>query len=402
MATLKETSRAASACALIRSGTDEKTGETLTTAAVTERVSWCAAIVSVTTVAVIEAHWNTEDITKLTSREGPDGRPLPAQSWMALRRLGWAAAAPIGVVANDRIMRMAQEQAGRTLRSAAWRASLTAGIIATWPTEPGKRTETEWDAVRSAVPGGSQVTSGVIRARTRQVQRYLAASGRMPRDLFDLESAPRAAPVLLLSACDRQQATLQRHETDPRRALLRVQLPVRPDPRSYRDWTWVAIPLLLPPTVPAAAQLHLPDLRVAAGKARAEITFTQVVPAARRDGHTVAIGVDWGLNTMLSAGPVLQGRDGVIAALGHGAQYRASGVLAKTRRLRRQAEQLHAKISHYERLTTGNLDPPSPPGWKSCGTRPGTSPNGERTSTTPSRLRLPGGLWTRPSPSVPP
>ena len=185
------------------------------------------------------------------------------------------------------------------------------------------------------------------------MQRHLAANGRMPRDLFGLEPAPRTPPVLLLSACDRQQAALERHETDPRRTLLRLQLPVRPDPRSYRDWSWVSIPLAVPPTVPAGAVLHLPALRVAGGKARAEMAFTHVVPAVRRDGHAVALGVDWGLNTLLSAGPARLNPDATITALGHGARYRASGVLAKAHRLRRQAERLHPKTGHYERLAAG-------------------------------------------------
>ena len=85
--------------------------------------------------------------------------------------------------------------------------------------------------------------------------------------------------------------------------LLRLQLPTRPDPQSYRDWTWVACPLALPPTVPAAAAVHLPTLRIIDGRVRADLAFTQPVPKATRTGHTVALGVDWGLNTLLSAGP---------------------------------------------------------------------------------------------------
>ena len=135
--------------------------------------------------------------------------------------------------------------------------------------------------------------------------------------------------MLILAACDRQQAAIERHEADPGRALLRLQLPARPDPRSYRDWSWVAVPLALPPTVPAAAALHLPTLRVAGGRVRADVAFTYPVPQARRDGHTVALGVDWGLNTLLSAGAVRLRPDGSITALGAGAQYRAGGVLAQ-------------------------------------------------------------------------
>jgi hypothetical protein len=249
---------------------------------------------------------------------------------------------------------MAEEQAGRLLRSVAWRAALVAGILATWPAQPDKRTPEEWGALRAVVPGGEHVLSGDIRARTRQVLRFRAAEGRMPRDLFELEPTPAVPAMLVLAACDRQQATIERHPADPRRALLRVQLPVRPDPGSYQDWTWVALPLHFPPTVPASAVLHLPARDPQGGRVRAEAAFTQLVPAARRDGHTVALGVDWGLNTLLSVGAARLQPEGTITALGAGAQYRAGGVLAKAHRLRRQGEALRAKADHYERLIAGD------------------------------------------------
>jgi IS605 OrfB family transposase len=164
--------------------------------------------------------------------------------------------------------------------------------------------------------------------------------------------------MLILAACDRQQAVLERHETDPRRALLRLQLPSRPDPRGYRDWGWVAVPLILPSTVPAAAVLHLPALRPAGSRVWADVAFTQQVPSAHRAGHTVALGIDWGLNTMLSAGACRLDPDGTITTLGAGAQYRAGGVLARQHRLRRQGEALHAKIDHCQRLIAGRDDCP--------------------------------------------
>jgi IS605 OrfB family transposase len=160
---------------------------------------------------------------------------------------------------------------------------------------------------------------------------------------------------LLLSACDKQQATIERAD-DRRRVLLRVQLPTRPDPRSYRDWTWVACPLALPPTAPAAAAVHLPTLRIIDGRVRADIAFTQPVPGVTRTGHTVALGVDWGLNTLLSAGAARLHADGRITTSGAGAQFRAGGVLAKAHRLRRNGERLKAKTDQYARLGTIDLD----------------------------------------------
>jgi hypothetical protein len=161
--------------------------------------------------------------------------------------------------------------------------------------------------------------------------------------------------MLLLSACDGQQATIERSD-DGQRVLLRLQLPARPDPRTYADWTWVACPITLPPTVPANAVIHLPTVRIAGGKARADLAYTHPVPQTKPTGHAVALGVDWGLNTLLSAGALRLHDDGRITALGTGAQFRAAGVLAKQYRLRRICERLHAKIDHYQRLADPLLD----------------------------------------------
>ena len=343
------------ACArvLVRGGADEKSGDPLSAAVLAERAGWCAALVQGMAAELTAAHWDAGSLAALAAGVDAAGRPLPARAWMAMRRLGWATAPPDGVMVNDRVIRMAQEQAGRALRSACWRDALTRGITGTWPADPAKRTPAEWDDVRAAVPGGEHLPSPVIRARTRQIGRHQAAHGRLPAGVTDLEAPPRVPAMLILAACDRQQAVLERHEADPRRALLRLQLPTRPDPRGYGDWSWAAVPLVLPPAVPAGAALHLPALRVQGGRVTADVTFTRQVPQARRTGHTTALGIDWGLNTLLSAGACRLGPDGTVTALGAGAQYRAAGVLAKQHRLRRHGEQLHAKVSHHERLAAG-------------------------------------------------
>jgi len=348
------TPRTACARVLARGGTDEKTGEVLSAAAVAERVGWCAALVQSMASDLVAGRWAPADLAVLASGRDAAGRPLPAQAWMGLRRLGWAAVPPDGVKVNDRIVRMAQELAGRTQRSACWRDALTRAIVGSWPADPARRTPEEWDAVRAGAPGGEHLPSPVIRVRTRQVARYLQYHGRLPVGVTELEKTPQVPAILILAAVDRQQAVLERYEAAPRRALLRLQLPARPDPRGYADWSWVAVPLFLPPTVPAAAALHLPTLRVSGGRVIADVAFTQQVPQARRTGHAIALGIDWGLNALLSAGACHLDPDGTITALGAGAQYRAGGILAKAHRLRRHGEHLHAKLDHYQRLAAGH------------------------------------------------
>ncbi|WDV52543.1 transposase [Streptomyces coeruleorubidus] len=345
-----EAARTACARGLLCKGLVEKTGELLSAAVLAQRVGWAADLVSGMVAELLAEHWNAVDVDVLASGEDAGGRKLPSNAWMALRRLGWTVAPAEGVRVNDRIVRMAQEQAGRALRSAHWRAELTSAVLRTWPCDPGRRTPGEWDRVREAVPGGRHLPSSVIRSRTWQITAFAGKQGRLPADVFELEAPPRAARMLLLSACDGQQATIERGEGDPQRALLRLQLPTRPDPRSYRDWSWVACPITLPPTVPPGAVLHLPTLRLAGTKVRADLAYTHGVPKTSGTGHTVALGVDWGLNTLLSAGAAQLHDDGHITALGRGAQFRAAGVLAKQHRLRRLSEHLHTKADQYQRL----------------------------------------------------
>jgi hypothetical protein len=213
---------------LVRSGVEEKTGELLPPAVVAQRVAWCSDLVAQMVTAVLADRWNAPDVVQLASGLDAGGQPLPSNAWMALRRLGWTAKPAQGIKVNDRVVRMAQEQAGRTLRSAGWRAEVVAGILKTWPVDPERRTPAEWDAVRDAIEGGRELPGSVIKGRTRQIARFLKAAGRLPGDVFALEGAPRVSPMLLLAACDAQQASLTRDEVHPRAALLRLQPPRSP------------------------------------------------------------------------------------------------------------------------------------------------------------------------------
>lgn len=156
--TSRQTSGTACAPGLVRTGVDETTGEALTASALVERVGWCTELAAQMTGALLAAHFNTTDVDTL----------------------------------------------------------------AAWPADPGKRTEAEWDAVRAAIPGGEHLPSSVIRSRTRQITSYLCKHDRLPADVFELEPSPAVARMLVLAACDAQQATIERHESDPTRALLRL------------------------------------------------------------------------------------------------------------------------------------------------------------------------------------
>ncbi|EQD73489.1 transposase IS605 OrfB, partial [mine drainage metagenome] len=209
-------------------------------------------------------------------------------------------------------------------------------------------TKQEWESLEVVLPEGA--SKAEVRSRSRQVAAFVTAQGHLPQGLDGLEDQPQVFPQLLLAACDRQAVTLTR--TTGSSATLRVQLPKSSKPRSRQDWSWVSIPVRLPPTVPGAAELHTPTLRVKAGRVLVDLPFTMEAPAIPLCGHQVGIGLDWGINTFLVgalAKMVDQSRRRVLTD-GLPLRFDAQGAIAKWHRLRREGEFLRRKISHLERL----------------------------------------------------
>ena len=339
---------ATASCAAF-SGQDELSSDVLGRAALVERVGWLAGIVAEVTRKLVQEHFNEADIKRLGAGVGPDGRHLPAKGYAAMRRLGWTATCEVHC--SDRVRRMGEEDAARLLHQAEHRRQLVAGIIATWPKDPKRRTEQEWESLEHALPKGA--TRAEVRNRSRQVAAFAAAQRHLPQGLQELEAPPRVFPQLLLSACDRQAVTLTRGAASS--ATLRVQLPKSSQPRSRQDWSWVSIPVRLPPAVPESAELHSPTVRVKAGRVLVDLPFTVEAPAIPRSGHPVAIGLDWGINTFLVgalAKLVDQDRPRVLTD-GLPLRFDAGGAIAKWHRLRRQGEFLRRKITHLERLRGG-------------------------------------------------
>lgn len=272
---------------------------------------------------------------------------------MALRRLGWPVTAMQGVYVPDRVVRIAQEQAARVLRSAWWRAQVTAALLATWPADPARRTEAEWQALRAAVPDGEAVASGVLLARTRQIAAFHARHRRLPTDVTQCERAPGAGGQVVLAATDKQLATLERCPQDPARyAVLTLRLPVRPDPACRGDWHPMRIRFRLPPHVPATAALCPPTLRIRQGRLLLDVPYALAVPKPERAGHRAAVAFDWGLNTLLTGG-TLRLTDEVqprVVTDAKPVSFRAAGVLAKADRLRILGERIGARIDRLRIL----------------------------------------------------
>jgi len=323
----------------------EATGEAVGGRLLTARCGWLTALTGRMASGVVAGHWSAADLGLLASGRSVDGRVLPVKGWMALRRLGWTAVPGGGVYVSDRVRRVVEEQAARMLRAAVYRRSVVAAVLGCWPADPGRRTDAEWQALRAVLPAG--VTGAEVRNRTRQVHGHLRVHGVLPVDLVEVEGPPPEAPEVLLAAADRQLVTLDR--VSDTQAVLRVQLPLTPTPTGRRDWAVHTIPVTLPPNVPAAARLCTPTLRVVGHRVRLDLPFTITVETARAVGHRVAVGVDWGVNTLLTA-TVGRLNNGRVAADGRMLRYDATVISAKLHRLRRHRETLATKREHYARL----------------------------------------------------
>jgi hypothetical protein len=321
-----------------------------------ERVGWLAGLVGQMANRVIGERWSDADLAVLAGGVGADGRELPSKGWMALRRLGWVARPPVGVVVSDRVRRIAEEEAARALRAAAHRRAVVAALLATWPADPTARTSGEWSALRAVLPDGVDATT--IRNRTRHIAAFLNREGRLPTHLCELEDAPAVPGQVSLAAADRQQVVVAR--VDDATVRVWTKLPSCPSPASYRDWMWHTLDVALPPTVPASAGVCSPTLRSDRDRVRVDLPWRMPHTPPPLTGHTRAIGADWGLNTLLTGALTDLEDDGVASADGRPIRFNAAGVSAKLVRLRRHREQLKTKLDHLVRLRDGRPDAVDP------------------------------------------
>ncbi|MGI5192927.1 hypothetical protein ACQEVY_04635 [Streptomyces sp. CA-288835] len=344
-------------------GVLEASGERVSQALLYQRVDFLAQLSRELTSALVASRRDEASLEVLAAGLDEQGEKLPSKGWMALRRLDWTkdAAPAAGVYVSDRVRRGAEEYAARTLRLALHRRTVVAAVLATWPADPFRRTQAEWTALRALLPGG--VSHAEIRNRTRQVRAYLAEHGKLPAGVCELEEPPEIAGQVLLAAMDRQQVTLQR--VDAGLARLRVKLPLCAAPASGREWAWHVIDLRLPGTVAPDAVLHTPTLRpTRSGRIAVDLPHSTPLAAVPAAGHTVALGFDWGVNTLLT-GTVgrLAGRGGATARVvtdGRPLFFDATAISAKLHRLRRHREHLATRRDHYQALADGLGSPPPP------------------------------------------
>ncbi|WP_327242598.1 zinc ribbon domain-containing protein [Streptomyces sp. NBC_01320] len=307
------------------------------------------------TGALVASRWDEDSLDVLAAGVDERGEDLPSKGWMAMRRLNWRqdVTPPAGVYVSDRVRRGAEEYAARTLRLALRRRTIVTAILATWPGDPRRRTEAEWAALRKLLPAG--VAGAEIRNRTRQIRAYAAEHGKLPTGLCVLEGPPQVGELVLLAAMDRQQVTLAR--VDETTARLRLKLPLCAAPTSGRDWAWHVIDIRLPGTIGVDSVLHTPTLRpTRAGRIAVDLPHSRPAPATKASGHTVALGFDWGVGTLLTGtlGRLTgKGQTRRVLTDGRPLIFDATTVSAALHRLRGVREHLAAKRDHQRALADG-------------------------------------------------
>ena len=121
-------------------GAEAANGRILPVAELAQRSRWLMELVAGMAVQVLDEHWNEADLDTIAAGIGPDGRKLPTNAYMAMRRLGWTVYPAPGTYLSDRHLRMAEELAGRAIRLALHRRAILDATVATWPADHTKRT----------------------------------------------------------------------------------------------------------------------------------------------------------------------------------------------------------------------------------------------------------------------
>jgi len=218
---------------------------------------------------------------------------------------------------------MAQEQAGRVLRSASWRAGLDrrgAGDVARAAAQADAR------GVGRGPQRGARWGAPAVQChqgRTRQVLRFLDARGACPGTCSTWRSRPRRR-----GCCCCRPATGSRPRSGTAR-MTRQGAAAGPAPGQARPAGLPGLDVGIMSRHPAAhrpagAVLHLPRLRIAGGTVRADLAFSHAVPRSAGRAHGRTRG---GLGPEHAAergrGPAARRRDD--HRLGAGAQYGPPG-----------------------------------------------------------------------------
>jgi hypothetical protein len=320
------------------------------------RVGWLMDLVHDAAQARIEEVWEARRVDEITAK----GAPSHAHVAMG-HCYGKAPWPPRGAHASDRVRRMADEIAGRTLRAAARRLAILDAVLPTWATraewEAMSKREKEEQGKRlwAAMPDGT--TSVEVLHALRQAEGSHQRTGRQPEDAYECSERPvLKASFLPLDACDRQQAVVeQASEGAP--AVLRVLLPTRQRPRSAKDYAWHSMPLDMPVWARrkyAGWEALKPTLSLKPdGRVKILLPLEALAPEPPKGKERRGFSTDWGQKRTLTGAVVFLSETGEVETTGQQFVFQANRAQQKMYRNRECAEHLGAKVAQIERLLGG-------------------------------------------------
>ena len=299
---------------------------------VAQRLRWLVELVKTQAQQRIFEVWSAQAVLALPK--------TPGHAYVAMLEtydsLVWP---PANLHASQRVLRMAEELAGRSLRSVARSLSILEAMVNFEPL-PGDVTEVEQ------------------RNLWRSVQNYRDKYGVPPENVYDLINCPDFAAGYYfcpLDAADDQQVKLTGNQ-------LSILLPTCEFP-TKKDWAWQTMSLKLPSYALhryVKATICKPSLRITPTEIYFLVPLDIEVPELLSTQDTQdnteliaknfkTLGLDWGVRRLLSGAIVERDEQGQISTTGRPFYFDSGDLQAKQARRRTEAEYLKAEMFRLEK-----------------------------------------------------
>ena len=331
----------------IPDGVLDTTGEAVPAEVLAQRFRWLDGIVAPEIRRRIAEVWAAKAVTAILESKG--------HAYVAMGRvygdLPWP---PDGIHASDRVRRMAEEGAGRALRSSSRQLSIIDAIlphmspIAVWENLSAA------DRQKSHLPWPAGAVYVERRNALRAVRNAEKLLGRLPSDAYDVVACPSSEDgysVCPLDAADEQQVRLDGNR-------LSVLLPTCERP-TRGEWAWHTMTLVLHDYAQrqyGSGTLCRPALRITPEAIYLLVPVDVAAPEIAFDAVDRLFAVDWGERRALTGAVVERAGDGAITT-GRPSYFDASELQAKQYRRREEAEHLRDMADRIDGHLRHRYDP---------------------------------------------
>ena len=323
-----------------------RNGEIIPVQVMTERLRWLAQIVRVAAETRIAEVWKDQTVSAIESQHG--------HAYVAMERAYGKPAWPLeGLHASDRVRRMAEELAGRILRSAARQIGILEAVLpALLPIAAWEKLSPD-EQTKNLLPWPSGSTGVERRNLIRAVRNFETQNRLLPANAYEIVNRPEFKDDYLtcpLDAADDQAVKISGNR-------LSVQLPIKEHP-GKADWAWHTMELVIPAFAReryAGAQICRPNLRVTPANAYFLVPLEVGLPEALVSDRI--LGVDWGLRKLATCTVVYPDKDNPERAISTGRPFFFNAWSLQTKQYRRRAEaqDLAVRIKAIDKLLTGEF-----------------------------------------------